>query len=141
MKGKNAGVIKFCTNTIPDEWKIDRLKTGPTCDTVYIQYQIADRNHTFCILRVEPNFTFLVLIAHFINSLCAALKFVAHNAIPSDDNSAVALLLFPPNFCSYNLQEMKVLIEEKAWEYCKANLRSKLQSLPLYINSRHLIQI
>ena len=25
LKGENAGVIKFCTNKIPDEWKIDGI--------------------------------------------------------------------------------------------------------------------
>ena len=89
LKGENAGVIKFCTNKIPDEWKIDGIKTGPNCDTVLDL--IPSESHIFCIF-VEPNFSFLVLIAHFINSLCAALKFVAHNVIPPDDNSAEALL-------------------------------------------------
>ena len=91
LNGENAGVIKFCTNKIPDEWKIDGIKTGPSSDTFQVRYhQLEIVFFAFC---VEPNFSFLVLIAHFINSLCAALKFVAHNVIPSDDNSAEALLL------------------------------------------------
>ena len=34
------------------------------------------------VLNCGTQFSFLVLIAHFINFLCSALKFVAHNEIP-----------------------------------------------------------
>ena len=50
LKGDCAGVIKFCTNKIPDEWKIDGIKTGPNCDTV-LELIPSEKSHIiFCIL-------------------------------------------------------------------------------------------